>query len=142
LAHTFFFFYWIFSLFMFQILSPSQFPLWNPLSHSSSPCFHEGASPPTHPILPQRPSIPLSWENKPPQCQGAPLLVIPDKAILCYICNWSYGSLHVYSLIGGFVPGSSGVWLVDIVFPLGFQSSSAPSVIPLSSSLGIPCSLQ
>jgi hypothetical protein len=30
------------------------------------------------------------------------------KAILCYICNWSHGSLHVYSLVGGLVPGSSG----------------------------------
>jgi hypothetical protein len=30
------------------------------------------------------------------------------KAILCYICSWSNGSLHVYSLVGGLVPGSSG----------------------------------
>ena len=30
------------------------------------------------------------------------------KAILCYICSWSHGSLHVYSLVGGLVPGSSG----------------------------------
>jgi hypothetical protein len=32
----------------------------------------------------------------------------PDKAILCYICGWSHGSLHVYFLVGGLVPGSSG----------------------------------
>ena len=31
-----------------------------------------------------------------------------DKAILCYICSWSHGSLHVYSLVGGLVSGSSG----------------------------------
>jgi hypothetical protein len=31
-----------------------------------------------------------------------------DKAILYYICGWSHGSLHVYSLAGGLVPGSSG----------------------------------
>jgi hypothetical protein len=24
------------------------------------------------------------------------------------ICVWSHGSLHVYSLVGGLVPGSSG----------------------------------
>jgi hypothetical protein len=32
-----------------------------------------------------------------------------NKAILCYICGWSYGSFHVYSLVGGLVPVSSGV---------------------------------
>jgi hypothetical protein len=38
-----------------------------------------------------------------------PLLpLLPEKAILCYICGWSHGSLHVYSLVGGLVPGSSG----------------------------------
>jgi len=36
---------------------------------------------------------------------------MPNKAILCYICSWSHGSVHVYSLGGGLVPGSSG-WLV------------------------------
>jgi hypothetical protein len=30
------------------------------------------------------------------------------KAILCYICSWSLESLHVYSLVGGLVPESSG----------------------------------
>jgi hypothetical protein len=33
-----------------------------------------------------------------------PLMIV--KAILCYICSWSHGSLHVYSLVGGLVPGS------------------------------------
>jgi hypothetical protein len=31
-----------------------------------------------------------------------PLQLMPDKAILCYICS------HVYSLISGLVPASSG----------------------------------
>jgi hypothetical protein len=31
-----------------------------------------------------------------------------DKAILCYICIWSPGSLHVYSLLGGLVLGALG----------------------------------
>jgi hypothetical protein len=26
-----------------------------------------------------------------------------------YICSWSHGSHHVYSLVGGLVPGSSGM---------------------------------
>ena len=30
-----------------------------------------------------------------------------EKAIFCYICSWSPGSLYVYSLVGGLVPGSS-----------------------------------
>ena len=39
-----------------------------------------------------------------------------DKAMLCYICGWSHGSLHVYSLDGGLVPGKLlEVWLVDII---------------------------
>jgi hypothetical protein len=44
-----------------------------------------------------------------------------NKAILYNICSYSHGSLHVYSLIGGLVPGSSGEWeerqvlVVDIV---------------------------
>jgi hypothetical protein len=37
-----------------------------------------------------------------------------DIAIFCYICFWSHRSLHVYSLAGGLVPGSSGSsgWLM------------------------------
>ena len=41
---------------------------------------------------------------------GAPsppaLPLMPEKAILCYICIWSHGSLHGYSLVGGLVSGS------------------------------------
>jgi len=36
-----------------------------------------------------------------------PLLLMSDKATFCYICIWSPGSLHVYSLVGGLVLGSS-----------------------------------
>lgn len=31
-----------------------------------------------------------------------------DNAILCYIYGGSQGSLHVYALVGGLAPGSSG----------------------------------
>ena len=63
---------------------------------------------------------------------------MPAKAILCCICNWSYGSPNVYSLFGGLVSGSSvAVWLVDIIFlPMRLQTSSAPSVLFSNSSIG------
>jgi hypothetical protein len=40
--------------------------------------------------------------------------LMSNKAILCYIFGWSHESLHVYSLIGGLVPGSSRVsgWFI------------------------------
>jgi len=33
--------------------------------------------------------------------QGLLLPLVPNKAILCYTCSWSHGSVHVYSLDGG-----------------------------------------
>jgi hypothetical protein len=44
-----------------------------------------------------------------------------NKAILCYICNWSHGSLHGYSLVSGLVPGSSeGTgWFILLFFLWG-----------------------
>jgi hypothetical protein len=49
----------------------------------------------------------------------------------------------VYSFVGGLVPeiswGGGGVWLVDIVvFPLGLQTPSTPSVLSLTPLLGTP----
>jgi hypothetical protein len=47
-------FYWVFSLFTFQMLSPFLFPhshTRNSLSNSLSPCFYAGATP-THCCLP------------------------------------------------------------------------------------------
>jgi hypothetical protein len=113
-----------------------------PLFHPQSPCFRKGAPPPTHlPILP--------WQSRtlgiePSQEQGALLPLMPNKAILCYICFWSHGSLHVYSLIGGLVPGSSeGICLVDIVvLPIRLQTPSAPLVHSLTSPLETPCSVE
>lgn len=61
-----------------------------------------------HPLSPHLSSNPLCWGIKPPQDKGPPLQLISDKVILCYICCWSRGSLHVYPLVGGLVPGSSG----------------------------------
>jgi hypothetical protein len=106
--------YWLFCLFIFQMLSP--FPVSSPtLPFSSSfPCLHKGAPLPTHPLLSHHPSIPLCWGIKPAQDQGPLLPLITEKSIICYICSWSHGSLHVYSLVGSLAPGSSGgsSWLI------------------------------
>ena len=100
-------FYWIVSLFTFQMLSPFLVPLLRILlSHPPSSCFCKGVSLPTHPLLPPCPSIP--WGIEPSQNQRPLLPLMPDKAIICYICGWSHGSLHVYSLVRGLVPGSCG----------------------------------
>ena len=55
---------------------------------------------------PSRHSIPLKWGIEPPQDHGPCLPLMPDKAILCYIYSYSYETLHVYSLVGGLVPGT------------------------------------
>ena len=96
----------------------SPFPVKSP---SPPPYFYEGAHPPTNLLPPQHPSIPLHWVIKPPQAQGALLPLMPDKVILCYICCWSYGSLHVFFLVGGSVPGSFGSsgWLMLLFFLWG-----------------------
>jgi len=106
-------------------------------------CFFEDAPTPTHPLPLQHLGSPLHWGNECSQDQGL-LLLMPDNAILCYICGWSHGSLHVYSWVGGLVPGSSrGFWLIDIVLlPMGLQTPSTPSVLSLTPSLGSPFSSQ
>jgi hypothetical protein len=125
-------------LFTFQMLSsflvsPLQTPYLNPPPHR----FYEGAPPPTHPLPPHCPSIPLHWGIKPSQDQLSCLSLMPDKAILCQICGWSY------VFFGWWFSGSSGgLWLVDIVFlSIGLQTPSVPSVFPLTPPLGSPCSV-
>jgi hypothetical protein len=60
------------------------------------------------PLLLPSLGILLQWGIKPSQDQGPLLSLMSDKAILCYICSWNHGSLHVFSSVGGLVPGSSG----------------------------------
>jgi hypothetical protein len=47
--------------------------------------------------------------------------LMTNKSIPCYICGWSHGSLYVYSLVGGLVPGSSegSCWLILFFFLWG-----------------------
>jgi hypothetical protein len=109
-------FYWIFSLFTFQILSPFLLhPLHPTLSLLLWMCS------PIHQPTPT--FLSLYWGFKPSQDQGPFLLLMSNKAILCYICSWSHGTLHVYSLFDGLVPGSSGGgvsgWLILLFFLWG-----------------------
>jgi hypothetical protein len=111
-----FYFYPLFKI--FRMSSPFQFLLYKPPTPPLFPCFYEGAPPKTHLLQPKRPSIPLF---KLPQDQGAPLPLMPDKAILCYTCVGSHGSHHVYTLIGGLVPERFAVsgWLILLFFLWG-----------------------
>ena len=90
------------------------------------------------------PGIPLHWSIKPSQDQWPLLSLISEKAILCYIFLWSHGSLHVYSLIGSLVPGSSGgyklVYIITVP-PMGLQTSSVPWVLSLVPPIETLCSV-
>ena len=113
------FFYWIFYLFTFHLLflfsvSPLETPI--PPHH-----FYEDAPRPTHPLPHPCPGIPQHWGIKPSQDQGPLLPLMQDKAILYHIWGWSHGLLHVYALVGGLVPVSSGrsSWLTLSIFLWG-----------------------
>ena len=84
----------------------SQFPLLKPSIPSPLTLLLKGCSP-THQLPPHHPGILLYWGIEPPQDQEPLLPLMSDKAILCYISSCSHGALHVYSLVGRLVPGSS-----------------------------------
>ena len=104
-------------------------PSGNPLSDPPSHCLYKGALPTMHPLLTSSPGIPPHWGIEPPQAEGPFLLLRSKKAILCHICGWSHGSLHVYYLDGGPVPWSSlreggGIGLLTLLFhPWGCKYS-------------------
>ena len=75
------------------------------LPFSTSLRLYEGTYSTTPVSLLEHPTI-LGQQTS--QDQGHPLPLISDKSMLCYICIWSHGSLHVYSLVGGLVSVSSG----------------------------------
>jgi hypothetical protein len=120
-------------------------PFWCPLQKPPIPIFPPPASLRvlTHPLLPPCPGIPLYWGMEPSQDQGPLLRLMPNKAILSYICGWSHWTFHVYSLLGGLVPGSPGDsgWL--ILFFFSWVANLFSSFSPFSnSSIGTPCSVQ
>jgi hypothetical protein len=121
------------------VLSPfPDFPLKKHLSHNPSPCS------PNHPLLLTCSGIPLHWDIEPLQDQGPLLPLLTNKTIFCCTCSWSHVSLHVYSLVGGLVPGSSGgYWVVHIVVPpMGLQTPSTPWVLSLAPPLEVLYSVQ
>ena len=87
---------------MLSSFSEISYPIFPP------PCFYKGAHPHTHPLPTPCPGIPLNWGIEPCRDQGPFLPLTSNKTILCYICGWCHGSLHVHSLVGGLVSGSSG----------------------------------
>jgi hypothetical protein len=137
----FIYFYWIFSLFTFQMLSPFPVSLHprNTLSHPPSPYFYEGVHSPT-PTLTSLPLISPHWgiywvftgqRTSPPidAWQGHPLLYMQMESYVLF-CWW-------------FSPWEFwGVWLVDIVvLPMGLQTPSTTSVLSLTHLLGTPHSV-
>jgi len=99
--------------------------------------------PPTACLLLPHPDIPLHWGIEPSQDQRLLLPLVPNKAILYYICSWSHGTLHVYALFGCLVPGSSGEsgWLVLLFFLWICKPIQLLSPF-FNSSLGTPFSVQ
>jgi hypothetical protein len=98
---------------------------------------------PNHPPTHTSPRWHSTFGIEPPQDQGPLLSLMSNKAILCYICSWSYGSLHVYSLFGGL--SALELWrvcLVDIVvLPMGMPNPSAPLALSLTPPVGTLCSI-
>jgi hypothetical protein len=100
---------------IFQMLSPFQISPQKPPNPSCSPCLYEGVPPPTPPPCPH---ISLHWGIEHSQEQGPLFPLMPNMAILCYICSRNHGSLHVYSLFGGLDTRSFG-WLILLFFLWG-----------------------
>jgi hypothetical protein len=120
-------------IYISNAISLPGFSSAHPLSHPPSACCYEGAPPYTHSLLPHCPCIPLHWGIKPSPDQRPPLPLMPGKAILCSICGWRHGSLHVYSLVGvsflGALWGGS-VWLILLFFLCGCKPLQALQSFP------------
>jgi hypothetical protein len=119
------------------ILFPG-FPSGNPLSHPPFPCFYEGAHPLTHPLMSlcsgKEQNLLFSLMLGHPAFTG-PRASSPDKAIFCYTFGWSHRSVHMYSLVGGLNPGSSGggegvlLFLMWVANPFSYFSPFSNSSI-------------
>ena len=112
---SFFIGYFIYS--HFKCYPPFQIPLHKPPVTFNFPLPLLGCFLPTHPPIPasaSQHSPTLVTET--PQEKVVHLSEMPCKeSVLCYKCSGSHGSLHVYSLVGSLVPGSSD-WLILLFF--------------------------
>jgi hypothetical protein len=106
------------------LVSPPKPPMPSPLPLFTNP-----------PTLLCGPGILLHWGIDSSQDQGPLLPLTTDKAILCYICGWSHRSLHVHSLVGGLVLGSSGVLVGSYCCSSYVAANLFSSFSPFSSSL-------
>jgi hypothetical protein len=99
----------IFFIYISNIFPFPGLPFGSSLYHPHFPCFYEGVPLSNHPLPSSCSGIPLHWDIKHFQAQGPLFPPVSNKSILCHICGQNHGSLHVYSLVGGSVPRSSGV---------------------------------
>ena len=88
----------IFFIYISNVIPFPGFPSENPLSPPVSSAHQ-------HTLLFLVLGIPFHCGTEPSQEQGPLLPLVTDKTILCY--KWGL-EFHVYSLVGGLVPGSSG----------------------------------
>ena len=121
------FLYWIFSLFPFQMLYSFQVsPLETLLSLALSPCLYKGVPRlSAYSCFPLR-GFHLHWGIEPSQTQGPLLPLMSNKAIICYICGQSHGSLFGWwcrpQELQEVLPVNTDAPL------MGLQTPSAPSV--------------
>jgi hypothetical protein len=92
--------YFIYLHFKYYPLSWSHTPK-SPIP-SPFPCFYEGVPPPTHPLIPPSPGIPLHWSIKPSHDQGPLFPLMHDKA--------TYVATYVAGTMG---PSMCTLWLVN-----------------------------
>lgn len=59
-------------------------------------------------VLPYPPTLSHATPSSIP-VHGPPLTLMLNMAILCDLCFWSHGTFPVHSLVGGLVPGSTGL---------------------------------
>jgi hypothetical protein len=76
--------------------------------------------------------------------KGPLLPLMPDKAILCYKCSWSHGSLHLCSLVGGLVPGrfEASSCLILLFFQWGCKPLQLLQSFPYLLQFRSSCSVQ
>ena len=137
---------YIFFIYISNVIPFPSFPSRNCISHLLYPCFYEvSPQPSTHPYTPgsllwhsytlgasslhrNKGLSSLWWPTKP--FSGKYVAVVKSHSI--WTLGWHFCPREL-----------CGVWLVYIiVFPMGLQSPSAPSVFSLTPPLGPQCSVQ
>jgi hypothetical protein len=121
----------------FKCYPPSLFPLWKPPIASSPPLDSIMVLPHPHTHY-SLTNLAFSYCGASSLHRTKGLLSQSlTKAILCYICTWSHGSLHVYLIVSGLVPGSSGWsgWLILFFFLWGCKPLQ--QLLSSNSSIGV-----